>query len=501
MSILKSVCVAVALSLVPLTMPASSHAQDLLSQDHVRRDLDSLHRQMEQAHFDLYARRDRMSYEAFLESLHREIDGPMTAAEAAILFQRYLAFGRVGHARTQAPLEHFVGHLGGGGRFLPIFIRVDGQRVLLTRTTDIDGRLRAGMEVVALNDQPISTWIDTASGYVSADRPEMAQAQLEESFPAILWFLAPEARSIRVLARDESGLEIQADVPAITISDLWAMDEAYPTPSPDLGAPRSWRMLDDTVAYLRPGPFIEIEAPPSESPTYDAATFSAFVDGAFTGLLAAGATDLIIDLRDNPGGDNSFSDLIVAWFADRPFRFASRFTLRASPQSKAWYADHSGPDDDPVTAALAAAEAAQPDGTRYVFDLPYVQPRPDRRFTGRVYVLVNRHSYSNAASMAAMIQDYGFGQIVGEPTADLATTYASVLAFSLPQTGVRVEYPKSYIVRPNGDESLAGVVPDHELARAPIAEAADVVLDQAAAWIRASRTGSAPAPGPRQSAE
>jgi hypothetical protein len=35
------------------------------------------------------------------------------------------------------------------------------------------------------------------------------------------------------------------------------------------------------------------------------------------------ARRLIIDLRGNPGGDNLFSDVMVSWFATRPFRFAS----------------------------------------------------------------------------------------------------------------------------------------------------------------------------------
>lgn len=33
-------------------------------------------------------------------------------------------------------------------------------------------------------------------------------------------------------------------------------------------------------------------------------------------------------LRDNPGGDNSFSDRMVAWFASRPFRFSDEFSIR-----------------------------------------------------------------------------------------------------------------------------------------------------------------------------
>ncbi|MCR5879165.1 S41 family peptidase [Phenylobacterium sp. J367] len=195
----------------------------------------------------------------------------------------------------------------------------------------------------------------------------------------------------------------------------------------------------------------------------------------------------MLDLRNNPGGDNGFSDPMVAWFADRPFRFASSFRLKASPQAKAWYRERLAKGEvDPMLAALAEAEAAQPDGARYAFDLPLNPPRAEPRFAGKVYVLVNRHSYSNAASVAALIQDYGFGEVIGEETADVPTTYASVLQFALP-SGIVVTYPKSRIVRPSGDERLVGVLPDHPLEREPIATATDAVLDRALALVRGAR--------------
>ncbi|MEJ2006459.1 MAG: S41 family peptidase [Cyclobacteriaceae bacterium] len=49
---------------------------------------------------------------------------------------------------------------------------------------------------------------------------------------------------------------------------------------------------------------------------------------------------------------------------------------------------------------------------------PY-QPQPeDKRFKGKVYVLINRLSHSMAAVTAAQIQDYDFGILVGEETGD-----------------------------------------------------------------------------------
>ena len=53
--------------------------------------------------------------------------------------------------------------------------------------------------------------------------------------------------------------------------------------------------------------------------------------------------------------------------------------------------------------ACAALAAAQ-DGERVAVDLPATQPIADNAFDGRVWVLVNRHTYSNAAVIAALMQ-------------------------------------------------------------------------------------------------
>lgn len=315
----------------------------------------------------------------------------------------------------------------------------------------------------------------------------MAYAQMEESFPALLWLDRGAVRSIVVTA-NVAGKSLTVPVPALTLAQRSALGAKFSSPSLSTDfSTREYKPLDNGIAYLRPGPFFNTEQPGGGSePSYQAASFLAFIDDSFHKILASGATDLIIDLRNNPGGDNSFSDPMVAWFATRPFRFASSFTLKASAATKADYARQraTGTKPDPNFARQMDAEARQPNGTRYKYDLPLTQPRTAPRFTGRVWILVNRHSYSNAASVAALVQDYGFGKVIGEETADVASNYASVQSFTLPNTKISVTYPKSHFVRPNGKDEVSGAKPDFSIPRAPLRGADDLVLNDAILLIR-----------------
>src|SRR5690606_33237662 len=171
----------------------------------------------------------------------------------------------------------------------------------------------------------------------------------------------------------------------------------------------------------------------------------------------------LIDLRANPGGDNSFSDHMVAWFADRPFRFSSSFRIKVSDAAVAANRkrlDAQGGGRDTVSAQLAAAYAGKPPGSIVPYDVPEVAPRPAPRFDGEVYVLIDRHTYSNAVLVAATVQDYGFATILGEESSDLASTYGAMETFTLPRTGIEVGFPKARILRPSGDPRPRGVIPD-----------------------------------------
>ena len=118
-------------------------------------------------------------------------------------------------------------------------------------------------------------------------------------------------------------------------------------------------------------------------------------------------------------------------------------------------------DDTDVSHQLANFYQQNKSGEVFTFDLPLSQPHSDKQFKAPVYVLVNRYSYSNAVSVAAIVQDYGFGEIIGEKTADLATTFGAMEKFKLSNTGIEVGSPKALIIRPNGDESPDGVTPDY----------------------------------------
>jgi C-terminal processing protease CtpA/Prc len=127
------------------------------------------------------------------------------------------------------------------------------------------------------------------------------------------------------------------------------------------------------------------------------------------------------------------------------------------------------------------------DGEIYSYEFDDYQPQPEeRRFNGKVYVLVNRQSHSQSAVTASQIQDYGFGTIVGEQTGDYPSLYASVFRYQLPNTGITVQVSKGYMVRVNGSTKEEGVIPDIYI-KDHLLDENDEILDGLLEKIRTSR--------------
>lgn len=443
----------------------------------LKADFATLYSQLRASHYDLYARRSKPEYDALFATMRDQLDVPLPPAEAQLRFTRFVAYGRVAHARIDLPFDRWSAYRQAGGKALPISLRVDGGQVLVVWELGGAEGISPGDVVLAVDGQPALVWLQRLGTPVSADTDYLLHAQMEGLLPLLGWLELGAVDGVQLTLATATGGTRQAWLPARTRAEVEAFQATQEQGADTDMQSRDSRMLDSGIAYLRPGPFYDNRSE-ATSP-FDRSEFRAFVDRAFEEFLDADARDLLVDLRDNPGGDNSFSDLMVAWFANRPFRFSPAFDIRISQATVAANQarlDSALADAGGASAALAALYEGKASGSHVSYPIPLVEPRGGKRLQRCVHVLVNRHTYSNAVSVAAIVQDYGLGRVLGEETSDLASTYGAMEQFTLPNTGLTVGYPKARILRPNGNPEARGVRPDAVLLRPVVEGASDPVL-------------------------
>ncbi|HMH88368.1 MAG TPA: S41 family peptidase [Steroidobacteraceae bacterium] len=466
--------------------PSAPPDQTVFSPAELRADFAQMYRGLQAAHFNLYAFTPKRELDKRYAQLLGQINRPMTRFEAKILFELFAADVRMGHTRVDSPTVDWNAYRKNGGKGFPLQIRIADERVYVAENLSGLDAVKPGDEITGLNGQTMAHWLKRTERHVSAETPDMAHSLMEYDFAIYLWVELGAADGFDIETRSASSAARHLHLQARTSEEMEAARLKQPAVL-DLENPvRDAKLLDHGVAYLRPGPFYNSEAK-TGADEWDVAGFREFIDQAFEGFLQAGASRLIIDLRGNPGGDNLFSDVMVSWFATRPFRFASQFKIKVSAESIAANAariEHDAAAAGPVSRQYADLYARSRIGDVVDFPIPQALPRAGKRFDGKVFVLIDRQSYSNTVAVAALVQDCHFGVIVGEATSDMASTYGAMEQFALDHTRLLVGYPKARIVRPNGDLRARGVIPDIAI-RVPIVQSpGDEVLQQAIAIAR-----------------
>jgi len=461
----------------------AAEANRTWTQLEIKGEVDALYETLRAAHFNIYANRSRQEYDALHRRMRVGFDHPMSRGEIQQHFQRFVAYGNVAHANIDPPTAAWESFRSAGGKTFPAFFRVVDGRVYVDDFVG-DVGLSVGDQIVAIDGTPALEWLAPLRAQLSADSDYLAYTIMENRLPMLVWQEWGEVDAFNVeLARDK--VRIDKEIPSLSRLDSQGRDKARPERFTLDWNAREARIIDEGIAYLRPGPFYD-NRPEAEHP-WNSAAFNSFLNNAFESFLQAGAGQLLIDLRNNPGGSNDFSDRLVAWFANKPFRFSDKFEIKVSEAAITSNRKRlEAQDNDPTSSQLALAYRNQSPGTVIDFPIEFVPPRTQPRFQGEVFILINRHSYSNAVSVAAIAQDYGFATILGQATADLANTYGGMEYFTLPATGIRVGFPKARILRPSRDLSANQVTPDIVI-EAPLVSAKDVMLTRAVKVIAKAR--------------
>ncbi len=480
-NILKSAVLALGLCFLANAQAMSSESNEkwaeLYTADQIRADFEQLLRGLQSGHPNLYVHRSEKDYLGLYESMLSEFDETMSLFDIQIAFQRFAAYGNVAHAKIDFPEEVYEQFRENGGRVFPLYIRIVEGRAFVAESYSGNSEVFIGDEIIAIEGKPTDYWLRLTAQHISADTDYIAHSLLEFWFSKYLWLEMGEKAVFNIELKTGSNEPRALSINAKTRSEIQILAEQQEQSFALDSNAREGRMLTNEIAYLRPGPFYNVENP---AQIWNASAFKEFVDQQFSEFMAQDAQALIIDLRANPGGDNSFSDHLLAWFADEPFRFSSKFWIKSSDEAAA--ANQKRIDSrggvSEISNLFAEQYAATPRGEVFEFDIPLAYPKAGERFEGKVYILINRHSYSNAVTVAAMVQDYGFGVIAGEKTSDMATTYGAMETFTLEQTGIVVSFPKAHIIRPSGDTKSDGVTPDIIIPSPVVPQQNDVVLER-----------------------
>lgn len=156
-------------------------------------------------------------------------------------------------------------------------------------------------------------------------------------------------------------------------------------------------------------------------------TFKTFIDSCFNEIKSKQPQNLIIDLRDNGGGDPYCASYLLQHIADKPFQYYKT-------------------------------------GTYSYDDLEENIFPHENRFSGKPIILINGRCFSTTGHLCALIKANNFGIFVGKETGATFICNASVRPFVLTNTQVTAYIAtKTYEVAVSTLPKDKGIIPQHEL--------------------------------------
>lgn len=422
----------------------------------LKTDLDFLVKTLEDVHPDLYVYTPKSVFTQAKGKIAVELNSSMSRLDFYLRVAPLVAMLNEGHTKLYPPWEEYHHFLRNGGLVFPFDLDLRESRAFITADYSSDTLIAAGSELLSINAIPIKQIVDSLLNFISSEKIATKLESLEESFRHSLWLIYKFEGDFEVeFTSNLDGKRYIQKIAGITYDaiktktkpDSEETTEVYYTyhSSPH-----------EKIGIIDFRKFVDLEK------------FEIFLRRTFEQIQKEGVTDLIIDIRENPGGYSELEDVFLSYISDKPVINCLKMDIKVSKQLKnylrstlRWYVKWL-----PIQYIHPTWRKiwTTPEG-----DLVIIRQEPEKpkynplRFDGGVYVLIGPSTYSTAQDFAAAIQDYKLGTLIGEETGGVASSFGAWYPFDLPNTRLWVFVSTKRILRPSEKHDGRGVVPDYEV--------------------------------------
>ncbi len=438
-------------SAAPLTVPQ------------LQSDFQLARRALEDAHGGIY----RYTPKAQLDRVFAQAAAQLNQPMEAMAFQRILAPAvaalRCGHTAVllspllRAELEQAL--------LLPLEVKLVDGRVFIWRAGGSDSTL-AGREIVSINAVPIGeivarlTAAAPGDGFIATARAQRVARKFSEQL------------FMQFGMQGHFTLGLRGELPtSVTLAGQRLARTDHPKRFAQLS------LLDaGKIAHLQVFRFSDEDEDDEGAVT---------LRNAFETMAASGTQTLLLDLRDNGGGEDVLGKRLFAHLVDAPFTYYEQLTVKRPGLDFAQHVE--GP------AGIAPGRlTARADGLYGLTGHPNLgQQQPAMpTFKGKVIALINGRSFSTTAELITQLHDKKRAVFIGEESGGAyhGNSSGSDALLVLPHSGLRVAIPLvTYTLAVSGKYPYGrGMVPEVQVAPsiADYVSGNDVVLARALSIAR-----------------
>jgi hypothetical protein len=191
--------------------------------------------------------------------------------------------------------------------------------------------------------------------------------------------------------------------------------------------------------------------------------FIEIIDSIFNQINHDSVKSLIIDIRNNPGGNSELADYLISCIYDKPYKGNSKIQIKRSAQYCKYLKGYFSWWFRPFLMFIKPIRDYNktPVGEIYEDIKGFKNPiNTPHKFSSKVYLLINGNTFSTALGFATIFKDYNLGIVVGEQTKAEVNEFGDIFPFDLPNCGLWVWCSAKRYIRPSGEMTIGGLKPD-----------------------------------------
>lgn len=426
---------------------------------------------IESVHPDIYANIDTNDFNSeFAKSLASLNDSNNT-----LHFYKSFAplISKIGDAHTMLvlPWKEWNEYADSCGSYFPI--RVIWNDCLRARNT---GEIPSGTRLLSINNHSCDSLFNEFKSYTGSETDSYKNFITANYFDNYLWLNGIDPPYKVVVNYPENSKDtLELDGKVISSKTLKARNYY------------EYKLLDAYIAYID---FRRMRNHPSEQ-------FEDFIKRVFKDLDMRDTKGLIIDLRNNSGGNNEFGAKLLEYITDKPFRMCAEKRWKVSSQYRKYFRQQIPWLIRWITyppgiwlAGLFTDELemfTREDGEMITLKNELIIPGDNPlRYKGKVCFLIGNATFSSGVDLANAVQDYNIAPLFGQETGGIPNAFGNSYQFVLPNTRLSVSVSSARYVKANGDSYFSGgIKPDYivEITLQDLINVKDPTLDKAINWI------------------
>jgi hypothetical protein len=375
----------------------------IISSEQLKQDFVIFKDSIEKLHAGLYRYREKTDLDRLFDSSYATLSKNMEINEFYLLLRNLVSNIQDGHTSCNLPRElgkRYIDSI----KMFPIHLWFISDRAYIPCSTK-HVLLTPETEVIAIDNKPVSEIRNKLFSYLSSDGSNQTKKFWDlnnEGFIPLYFLAYGDKSSFEISYKAGNGKTATMGLQA----DYFKKSECGTTPVVN----PKYLKLDfrpNKIAVLTIKTFVG-------TMFKDQTEFPRFLEASFKEIRNKKIEKLIIDLRDNDGGDDVYGSMLYSYLTDKTFEY---YTSLESTTKKFHKEDHPN---------LSIQEPA-----RY-------------NFNGKVFFLINGNSFSTTAEFCSIAKSNKRGVFIGEETGGgyYGNTSGGWARIILPNSKIAVGIPR-----------------------------------------------------------